>query len=121
MNLLGNVGLLPGWAETRCARRVSQGALAVLRREQAARPELSGAALYAAVVAAYANIDPKDAAGIVRKAGESFADWPNWRDMTFRDVVSYVAIAEYMRSHPGRRGTNTNMRSVVAQIIPADL
>jgi hypothetical protein len=118
---IGSLGIFAGRTEKRFARRVSLGMLEVYRREHAANPELSGKELYAKVVAAHMGTDRETASRLVRQAGESFADWPNWRDMTFRDVVNYIVIADYMRSNPGRGVTNTNMGRVIAQTIPGDL
>lgn len=100
---------------------MSLSVLEVYRREHAAHPELSGKELYAKVVAAHLGTDRQTASRLVRQAGESFADWPNWRNMKFRDVVNYIVIADYMRSNPGRGVTNTNMGRVIAQTIPGDL
>jgi len=122
--ILGQIrcpGILVGWEERRFARRGSVGVLEAYRREHAAHPELSGKALYVAVVAAYLGTDRETASRIVRQAGESFADWPNWRDMTFRDVVNYVVIADYIRANPGRGGPDANMRRVIAKVIPGEL
>jgi hypothetical protein len=118
---IGSLGILVSWSERRYARRASLDVLETYRREHAAHPELSGKELYTQVVAAHTGADRQTASRIVRQAGESFADWPNWRDMTFRDVVSFLVLADYMRSNPGRGGTSTNMRRVVARVIPGDL
>jgi hypothetical protein len=120
-DLIGSLGILVGWTEKRFARRISLGVLEIYRREHAAHPELSGRELYVKVVAAHMGTDLQAASRIVRQAGESFADWPNWRDMTFRDVVNYVVIADYKQSNPGRGVTTTNMGRVVAKTIPGDL
>ncbi len=114
-------GILVAWQERRFARRGSLEVLDVYRREHAAHPELSGKHLYAAVVATYMGTDRETASTIVRQAGESFADWPNWRDMTFRDVVDFVVISDYLRSNPGRSGPDANMRRVIAKVIPGEL
>jgi hypothetical protein len=121
MGQIGSLGILAGWTEKRFARRVGLDVLDVYRREHAAHPELAGKDLYAKVVAAHMGTDREAASRLVRQAGESFADWPNWRDTTFRDVVHYIVIADYMRSNPGRGVTSTNMGRVIARTIPGDL
>jgi hypothetical protein len=121
LDRIGSVGNLFGRAENRFARRASLDVLEVYRREHATQPELSGKELYVAVVAAYLGTDRESALTIVRQAGESFADWPNWRDLTFRDVVDFVVIADYLRSNPGHDGANMNMRRVIARVIPGEL
>jgi hypothetical protein len=118
---MGYPGILVAWQERRFARRGSLDVLEVYWREHAAHPELAGKELYVVVVAAHMGTDRETALTIVRQAGESFADWPNWRDMTFRDVVNYVVIADYIRSNPGRSGPNADMRRFIAKVIPGEL
>jgi hypothetical protein len=107
--------------ERRYAKAASQQLLELFRRQQRERPELKGRALYEAVVARRLGSNPTlSAAEIVRRAKESFADWPTDRELKFRDVVHYHIFDEYMRqSHVV--GTRTNFGVVVAQIIPAEL
>jgi hypothetical protein len=51
-----------------------------------------------------------------------FCEWPGPRKLRYRDVVNYVVVDEYMRSHlTDFRGTYTNMRRVVTSIIPYHL
>ncbi len=58
---------------------------------------------------------------ILHHAGESFCSWPAWHDLRFRDVVQYVVVYEYLRSHKEKVGTQTRMGATVARIIPRDL
>jgi len=120
-DLIRSPGFLVAWSERRYARRASLGVLETYRRAHAAHPQLSGTELYAHVVAAHSHTDRETALKVVRQAGESFADWPNWRDVTFRDVVSFVVLADYLRSNPKRGGTSTNVRRIIAKTIPGDL
>jgi len=53
--------------------------------------------------------------------GSSFCDWLLKRKLRFRDVVQYVVINEYLRSHLTNIGTYTDMSSIVARVIPHDL
>lgn len=121
MSLLSSLGIVAGWSEKRFARSVGLAMLEIHHREHAAHPELSGKELYARIVAAQLSTDHETASRLVRQAGESFADWPNWREMTFRDVVNYIAITEFARTNPGRGATKTNIGRVVSRIIPGDL
>lgn len=118
---IGSLGILAGWTEKRFALRTSRAVLEIYRREHSAHPELSGRELYVKVVAAFMGSDLKAASSIVRQAGESFADWPSWRDTTFRDVVNYVVIARYRQAYPGRDVRTPHMGRVVAKTIPGDL
>ncbi len=112
--------LIPA-TEKRYARRASRSVLDVYWQVRAAHPELSGKALYTEVIATHSHTDQEAARAIVLKAEQSFAEWPNQRDLTFRDVVAYLVFDEFMRLHPSRHGTRADMRRVAAKIIPANL
>ena len=112
------------WAqhpERRYAKAASRQLLELFRHEQRERPELTGRALYEAVIARHLGSNPTlSAAEIVRRAEESFANWPIDRELKFRDVVHYQIFDEYMRQSQVI-GTRTNFGVAVAQIIPAEL
>ena len=109
-------------AERRYAKRASRQLLEIFRLEQREHPELKGRALYEAVIARRVGSNPAHSAvQIVRRAEESFVDWPRDRDLKFRDVVHYQIFDEYMRQGEVRVGTRTNIGVVVARIIPDEL
>ncbi|HXB18012.1 MAG TPA: hypothetical protein VNV40_04165, partial [Steroidobacteraceae bacterium] len=104
------------------AKEASEQLLDLFRREQREHPELKGRALYEAVTARRLGLNPPvSATEIVRRAEESFADWPVERDLRFRDVVHYLIFDEYMHAGKARAGTKTNMGAVVARIIPEEI
>jgi len=61
------------------------------------------------------------AAAILDGAENSYCLWPLKRELRFRDVVSYVVVQEYSHLNSFRRGTQTDMRRIVARVIPAEL
>ena len=63
----------------------------------------------------------KRAAEIVRRAEESFTDWPVERELRFRHVVHYLIFDEYIHGAKERQGTRINIGNTVARIIPEDL
>jgi hypothetical protein len=113
--------LMAAWRELRFAKKAARLALARYHRLRAERPELNGQALYQAFVCERNAIDESAARAILQRAEASFAAWPNDRDLIFRDVVQYLAISEYLASHPERGGTTVNMTRIIAQIIPGQL
>jgi hypothetical protein len=120
--LARDVGLFAGPAERRYAKEASEQLLDLFRREQREHPELKGRALYEAVTARRLGLNPPvSATEIVRRAEESFADWPVERELRFRDVVHYLIFDEYMHAGKARAGTKTNMGAVVARIIPEEI
>jgi hypothetical protein len=117
-----NLAMFAGPAERRYAKEASEQLLELFRREQREHPELKARTLYEAVAARRLGTNPSiSAVEIVRRAEESFADWPVERELRFRDVVHYLIFDEYMRAGKARDGTKTNMGVVVARIIPDDL
>jgi hypothetical protein len=111
---------LAAWREWRFAKQAGFAALALFRRLRAQRPELAGRALYEAFVCQRNGIETSAARAILRLADDSFAAWPNERDLIFRDVVQYLVISEYLLSNSKRVGTTSNMARVVARIIPKE-
>ena len=121
-SLVRSLGVFVAYAERRYAKEASEQLLELFRREQREHPELKGRALYEAVIARRLGANPPiSAANIVRRAEESFADWPAEREVKFRDVVHYQIFDEYMRQGEVRVGARTNIAQAVALIIPGEL
>ena len=108
-------------AEKWFAWRASHELLDLRERIHREEPQLIGKALYERVVIRWSGVDVKVAAGILRRAEQSFCEWPSGRDLRFLDLVHYVVVDEYLRSHVDSLGTQTNMGRIVARVIPADL
>lgn len=121
VDAVGIADLWVGWAERRFARRASREVLDQYWRERRAQPQLLGKDLYVRVVARHSGVDDATARNIVRQAEESFADWRFERDVTLRDVATYLVITAYLKSKPGRHGTTASIRDVVTRIVPNDL
>ena len=121
-SLARNLGLFVAHAERRYAKQASDELLELFRREQREHPKLRGQALYEAVIARRLGPNPAiGASEIVKRAEESFADWPVQRELRFRDVVHYQIFDEYVRQGKVRQGTRTNIGETVARIVPKDL
>jgi|SRR5215472_493219 len=108
-------------AERRFARQASDQLLELYRQQRRAHPEMSNRTLYQEIVAQRLGPQAVRADELVRRAEESFADWPVDQDLKFRHVVHYLAFYEYTLLDPARRGTMTNMGVVVAKVIPEDI
>ena len=107
-------------AERRFARQASAELLELYQQQRREHPEMSGRALYQEIVAQRLGPQASRANELVRRAEESFTDWPRDRELKFRHVVHYLVFYEYTLLDPARRGTMTNMGAVVAQVIPDD-
>ena len=116
------LGVFVALAERRYAKRASQQLLELYRHEERERPDLKGRPLYEAIIARRLGSNPPlNAVQIVRRAEESFVDWPRDRELKFRDVVHYQIFDEYMHQGEVRVGTRSNIGVVVARIIPDEL
>jgi hypothetical protein len=94
--------------------------LELYKQQHREHPEMSGRALYQEIVAQRLSPQAVSANELVRRAEESFTDWPRDRELRFRDVVHYLVFYEYTLLDTARRGTMTNMGGVVAKVIPDD-
>lgn len=122
MGFLGKIGVFVAHAERRYAKHASEQLLKLFRLEQREHPQLKGRDLYQAVIARRLGSNPTvSAAEIVRRAEESFADWPIERAVKFRDVVHYQIFDEYMHRGKVRVGTRTNIGDAVARVIADEL
>jgi hypothetical protein len=109
-------------AEMWYAWRTSHEMLRWYQQVSVEEPQLTGGLLYGEVIARRSGLDIEAASGLLQRARESFCEWPSQRKLRYRDVVHYVVVDEYMRSHlAGFRGTYTNMRRVVVSVIPYHL
>jgi hypothetical protein len=114
-------GLLLARAERRYAKQASTQLLELYKQERRDHPELNPRALYQSIVAHRLGPQAGRAAEIVRRADESFTDWPVNRELKFRDVVHYLIFDEYTHLGAVREGTKTNMGLVIARVIPGDI
>jgi hypothetical protein len=89
-----------------------------MRREDST---VTGRLLYQRILSQHSGFTAEGAATVLTGAGESYCSWPVHRELRFRDVVSYVVAQEYLCSHNFLRGTQTDIRRVVARIIPEEL
>jgi hypothetical protein len=121
-SLVRSLGIFVAQAERRYAKKASRQLLELFWCEQREHPALKGRPLYEAVIARRVGSKPTlSAVQIVRRAEESFVDWPRDRELKFRDVVHYQIFDEYMRQGEVRIGTRSNIGAVVARVIPDEL
>jgi len=112
---------LLAWREKRYAVRASHELLRVYRSIAAGHPDLAGRDLLRLVVMERGQCDAPAADQILEDAEESFAVWPARRELTFGDVVHYLAVAEFLASHHAERWIHADIARVVASRIPHEL
>jgi hypothetical protein len=83
-------------------------------------PHLPRRDIYRRVVMAYTGVDEDEADMVLRRAEQSFATWPNERELTFADVVHYVAVSQYLTGDE-RISTRIDMGRLVAGRVPPHL
>ncbi len=87
--------------ELRFASRICAESLTALAEVRAARPQLSGDELYAAVIARRLASDERKARAILDRTYASLEDWGNDREPKLLDVVTYMIVSEYLAATPG--------------------
>ena len=112
------LNLLVARRERTLARTECAVMLQICRKLQAENPVLSGEALYEAAVGQRLLCDETRARQMVRLADQSFAQWPEERDVNLRDVVNYVIVHQIMSAHTRTMGVLIDMEAVVASEIP---
>jgi transposase-like protein len=111
-----------GWKEKHHAAATSRELLRVYERVAAARPGLKRKELYRYVVMAHRGGSQSAADAVLARATESFATWPVERALTFRDVVHYLAVSDYLTSGDiPPEWTRENLGRVVASLVPDEL
>ena len=118
---LRNFNFVAVMRERMVIRRTCNHSLRLYHRIRADMPDASKMDIYQQVVQQRGNHTPSDVRGILRHAEESFAKWPVDRDLTFRDLVAYLAVTDCMRANPGSKGVRSEVLGVVADTIPAEL
>jgi hypothetical protein len=97
------------------AGRVCSEALAAYHAIRKLHPELQGDDLYEAVIARRLNLDAAGARAIVWRTHASLEDWNSDRGPTFRDVVKYMIVSEYLGQEAEERGMNLDLGPFLAK------
>jgi len=100
--------------EQRFAERVCGEALAALQSVRATQPQLTGDALYEAVVARRTRLDAAQSRAVVQRAHESMANWGNDREARLLAVVKCMIVSEYLAAHAGEEGVSINLDALLA-------
>ena len=99
--------------------------LKLYRQVEAQMPQSSQTERYARFIELRSGATPAVALTVMRRAEESFADWPNERPLNFRDVVQYLAVTDCLKIDIAVAGVRSRMVDfvidIVGQIIPRDL
>jgi transposase-like protein len=114
--------LFVGWQEKHHAAKTSRELLKLYQAIVATRPGIRKEELYRQVVMNRLRVTLAAADAVLDRATESFATWPVERPLTFRDVVHYLAVSEYLASKDYVASwTREDLGRVVASLVPEDL
>jgi len=83
-------------------------------------PELLGDELYARVIEHGLDCDSTAARSVVLEADRSFAQWPTERDVTLRDIATFLLLNQLL-PHRKTLGVQANVTAIVATTIPLRL
>jgi hypothetical protein len=103
-------------ARTCCAEMLN-----VLKQIQAQEPALQSEALYTRAITRRLACDTAQAREIVRMADVSFAQWPEERDVRYRDVVKYLIVHEILGRDAKSMGAQSDIDRIVRDSIPQEL
>jgi transposase len=114
--------LIVGWEEKHHAAKTSRELLKLYGKVAAAHPGLGRHELYRQILMARLGGTLAAADAVLARATESFATWPVERALTFRDVVHYLAVSDYLATNAvAADWTRENLGRVVASRVPEHL
>jgi transposase len=114
--------LFGGWREKHFAAKTSRELLKLYDKVSSERPGMKRQELYCHIVMARTGGTLAAADAILARATESFATWPVERALTFRDVVHYLAVSDYLATNTeAAEWTRENLGRVVAHLVPEKL
>ena len=111
--------------ERRQIRRFCDESLMLYRQVEAQMPQASQTERYGRFIELRSGVTPGHVPTVLRRAAESFADWPNERPLNFRDVVQYLAVTDCLKIDIAVAGVRSRIVDfvieIVAHVIPRDL
>lgn len=111
--------------ERRQIRQFCDESLKLYRQVEAQMPQASPTERYARFIELRSGATPATVRTVMRRAEESFADWPTERPLNFRDVVQYLAVTDCLKIDIAVAGVRSRIVDFVIDIvghaIPRDL
>jgi len=113
--------ILLAMKERMFARRAVRRLLRAHSTISAARPDLSGKALYKEILLRTGKIDEANVDRILRRVEHSIDEWtaPGRTELQFREVVHYFVFSQYVAA--GHRGSVVSFRAIVDALVPPNI
>lgn len=107
--------------ERHFAKRWGKQLLKAHSTVSAARPDLTGKALYKEILLHTQQVDEFRAAAILLEAEDSIDDWtaPGRKKLRFRELVHYFVFVQYLEA--GHEGSIVSMKDIIDSLVPADI
>jgi len=113
--------MLAAWRERRFATACCNELLDLYLSVAAQNPGLGGESLYRKVVESKLGLEGRAVDDVLQGAQVSYANWPVERDLSFRDVVHYLAVSDYCQSLGRKRWLRSDIVGVIDAAIPPEL
>jgi hypothetical protein len=111
--------------ERRQIRHFCDESLKLYRQVEAQMPQASQTERYGRFIELRSGATPATVLTVMRRAEESFADWPIERPLNFQDVVQYLAVTDCLKIDIAVAGVQSRIVDfvidIVGHVIPRDL
>ena len=106
-------------------RHFCDESLNLYRQLEAQMPQASQTERYARFIELRSGVPAAVVPAVMRRAEESFADWPTERPLNFQDVVQYLAVTDCLKIDIAVAGVRSRIVDFVidiaSHVIPRDL
>jgi hypothetical protein len=116
-----NFAFVRAWRERKYAFRCCKALRTLHANEKAANPLRRGVQLYVRVVELYLKCDLTLASMVVERAAESYAIWPQTRELKFRDVAHFLIACGLCQETAGNGTIAIELKPLIHQWLPSEL
>ena len=102
--------------ERRQIRLFCDESLKLYRQVEAQMPQASQTERYGRFIELRSGVSPAAVLAVMRRAEESFADWPNERPLNLQDVVQYLAVTDCLKIDIAVAGVRSRIVDFVIDI-----
>ena len=115
---LQNFNFIAAMRERSQIRRICVESLELYRQVEIELPQGTNRERYARVVEKRSGADADAVVRFMRRAEESFCEWPVERPLNFRDVVQYMAVTDCLKTDIAVAGVRSRVVDLAIEIVP---